>query len=74
MSAIGKCPWCGCSAEPDCNGTRFWVSCTGCGATGPDNLRGDEEAITAWNRLATPGQGEVPTDLRALAALARLAT
>ena len=75
MSAIGNCPWCG---DPDPivrTAGIVAVYCTNldCVAHGPIASTPDL-AITAWNRLATPGQGEVPTDLRALAALARLAT
>ena len=69
MSAIGKCPWCGGEATMD-RIDSFWVGCDrdGCLASGP-NADTPEAAITAWNRLATPGQGEAPTDLAPLTEL-----
>lgn len=58
MSAIGNCPWCGGEGKaPDILGF-FNVQCQQCGACGPISPR-EEPAIAAWNRLATPGQGEV---------------
>lgn len=65
MSAIGKCPWPGCGGEgkaPDILGF-FSVQCQKCGASGPISPR-EDGAIAAWNRLATPGQGEVRGRIR----------
>ena len=70
MSAIGNCPWCG---DPDPivrTAGIIAVYCTNldCVAHGPIASTPDR-AIIAWNRLATPGQGEVPTDLAPLTEL-----
>lgn len=69
MSAIGNCPWCGGEAKADPI-PEWYVECTSaeCMASGPFSETRDL-AIAAWNRLATPGQGEVPTDLAALTEL-----
>ncbi len=69
MSAIGNCPWCGGEAKADPI-PEWYVECTSaeCMASGPFSET-RALAIAAWNRLATPGQGEVPTDLDALTEL-----
>lgn len=62
MSAIGNCPWCNHRAILFSNLARevTFFRCNNqlCGAQGPEMSTRDL-AITAWNRLATPGQGEV---------------
>lgn len=65
MSAIGKCLWCG--GETITKGWHpiVFVECQSndCMATGP--ARGlAEEAITAWNRLATPDPERVTGRVR----------
>lgn len=70
MSAIGKCPWPGCGGVGSI--TRHglppkhpgvWIMCDKCDACGPSETD-VTAAITAWNRLATPGPERVTGRVR----------
>ena len=56
MSGLRECPWCADSVlevrQSVTSGVQ-WVTCTGCGASGPEHDT-EAAATAAWNRRASP--------------------